>query len=123
LDAREDRSTRPTAPTAPSDEFAIPAPQTSANPVTLGSFEMETTREDPADLPAGFWTTHDPKVRPGLPGEDDLAYFSWYAEGVVIVDIDDAIAGEEPEARSPEPDPDEPDYGRRPTWRIGNAKD
>jgi hypothetical protein len=65
-------------------------------PEVVGGFEMDTTRVDPADLPAGFWTTHDPKVRPGLPGEDDLAYFSWYAEGVAIVDIDAAIDASDP---------------------------
>jgi hypothetical protein len=68
-----------------------------ANPTVVGGFEMDTTREDPADLPAGFWTTHDPKVRPGLPGDDPLVYFSWYAEGVAVVDIDAAIAASAPD--------------------------
>ena len=59
---------------------------------------MDSTREDPGELPHGFWTTHDPKVRPGLPGDDDLVYFSWYAEGVPIADIDEAIAAIDPAA-------------------------
>jgi hypothetical protein len=67
-------------------------------PEVVGGFEMDTTRMDPEDLPTGFWTTHDPKVRPGLPGEDDLVYFSWYAEGVPIVDIDAAIEASDPAA-------------------------
>lgn len=68
------------------------------DPATLGGFEMDTTRADPGDLPLGFWTTHDAKVRPGLPGEGDLAYFSWYAQGVPIVDIDAAIDASNPGA-------------------------
>ncbi len=68
------------------------------DPQVLGGFEMDTTRLDPGDLPAGFWTAHDPKVRPGLPGDDGLTYVSWYAEGVAIVDIDAAIAASDPDA-------------------------
>ena len=50
-----------------------------ANPVQLSTFEMPTTRQFPP--PVGFFSVHDPKVHGGL------VYFSWYSEGVVIVDI------------------------------------
>lgn len=50
-----------------------------ANPVQLATFKLPTTTQYPP--PVGFYTVHDPKVR------GNLAYFSWYAEGVVVVDI------------------------------------
>ncbi|WP_317493109.1 hypothetical protein [Haloechinothrix sp. LS1_15] len=62
-----------------------------SNPEPVGGFEMDTTREAPENLPTGFWTVHDPKVRTGMPGDDNLVYFSHYAEGVTVVDIDAAI--------------------------------
>jgi hypothetical protein len=51
-----------------------------ANPVPLSTFELETTRQTVTDRPGDF-TVHDPKVR------GNTVYFSWYAEGVVVVDI------------------------------------
>ena len=54
-----------------------------SDPTELGTFEMPSTRQvDPAPGP-GFWTVHDPKVR------GNTAYLSWYAEGVVVLDISD----------------------------------
>lgn len=53
-----------------------------ANPVQLSTFELPTTRDPNPDRPGDF-TVHDPKVR------GSTAYFSWYAEGVVVVDISD----------------------------------
>lgn len=50
-----------------------------ANPVQLATFKMPTTTQFPP--PFGYFSVHDPKVR------GSLAYFSWYSEGVVIVDI------------------------------------
>lgn len=50
-----------------------------SNPVQISTFELPTTRQFPP--PVGFFSVHDPKVR------GSLAYFSWYSEGVVIVDI------------------------------------
>lgn len=49
-----------------------------ADPVQLSTFELPSTRATPGP---GFFTVHDPKVR------GNLAYLSWYAEGVVILDI------------------------------------
>jgi hypothetical protein len=51
-----------------------------ANPVRLAAFEMPSTRQDPPPGP-GFWGVHDPKVR------GNTLYLSYYAEGVVAVDI------------------------------------
>ena len=50
-----------------------------SSPTQLATFKMPTTTQYPP--PLGFFSVHDPKVRGGL------AYFSWYSEGVVIVDI------------------------------------
>ena len=50
-----------------------------ANPTPLATFKLPTTTQFPP--PAGFFSVHDPKVRGGQ------AYFSWYSEGVVVVDI------------------------------------
>ncbi len=50
-----------------------------ANPAQLGTFKLPTTTQFPP--PLGFFSVHDPKVLGGL------AYFSWYSEGVVVVDI------------------------------------
>jgi hypothetical protein len=69
-------------------------------PAPVGGFEMDSTRMDPEDLPPGDWTTHDPKIRPGLPGADTEghAYISWYSEGVPVVDSDDVIAASDLDA-------------------------
>ena len=50
-----------------------------ANPTQLATFQLPTTTQFPP--PLGFFSVHDPKVHGGL------AYFSWYSEGVVVVDI------------------------------------
>jgi hypothetical protein len=49
------------------------------NPVPLATLTLPSTGQFPP--PVGYFTVHDPKVR------GNLAYLSWYAEGVVIVDI------------------------------------
>jgi hypothetical protein len=51
-----------------------------ANPRRLSTFELPTTRQNPPPGP-GFYTVHDPKI-----AGDDL-YLSYYAEGVVQLDI------------------------------------
>ncbi len=53
-----------------------------ANPVQLSTFEMPSTRQFPPPGP-GFFSVHDPKVR------GNTLYLSYYAEGVVVVDISD----------------------------------
>jgi hypothetical protein len=53
-----------------------------SNPVQLSTVEMPTTRDPSPDRPGDF-SVHDPKVR------GNTAYFSWYAEGVVMFDISD----------------------------------
>lgn len=58
-----------------------------ANPRIIGYVELDRTRAPLETLPPGDWTVHDPKVRPGLPGEEDQAYFSWYSEGVVVTGL------------------------------------
>ena len=55
-----------------------------ANPVPLATFEMPSTRLLPPGI--GDFTVHDPKI-----DGNDL-YLSYYAEGVVIVDIADVRA-------------------------------
>lgn len=50
-----------------------------ANPVQISTFKLPTTTQFPP--PTGFFSVHDPKV------QGSLAYFSWYSEGVVVVDI------------------------------------
>jgi hypothetical protein len=84
-------------------EFAFGYPRFTdisdpTDPQVLGGSEMDTTRLDPSELPAGDWTVHDPKVRDGLPGDDGLVYFSHYSEGVTVVDIDAAIDASDPAA-------------------------
>jgi hypothetical protein len=56
-----------------------------SNPEQIGTFELATTRQASPDRPGDF-TVHDPKVR------GNTVYFSWYAEGVVMVDISDPTA-------------------------------
>jgi hypothetical protein len=53
-----------------------------SNPIQVSTFELPTTRQPDPDRPGDF-TVHDPKVR------GNMVYFSWYAEGVVVVDISD----------------------------------
>jgi hypothetical protein len=50
-----------------------------SNPVALSTFKLPTTTQFPP--PVGFFSVHDPKVK------GSLVYFSWYSEGVVVVDI------------------------------------
>jgi hypothetical protein len=50
-----------------------------ANPVQLATLKLPTTTQLPP--PVGFFSVHDPKV------VGTTAYFSWYSEGVVAVDI------------------------------------
>jgi hypothetical protein len=50
-----------------------------ANPVQLATLKLPTTTQLPP--PLGFFSVHDPKVR------GNRAYFSWYSEGVVAVNI------------------------------------
>jgi hypothetical protein len=52
----------------------------STNPWPLGTFELPSTRQFPPPGP-GFFTVHDPKVH------GDLVFLSYYAEGVVVVDV------------------------------------
>lgn len=52
-----------------------------ANPVLLSTFKLPSTTEFPPPAEFGFFSVHDPKVR------GRLAYFSWYSEGVVILNI------------------------------------
>jgi hypothetical protein len=51
-----------------------------ANPAQLATLELPTTRQVSPDRPGDF-SVHDPKV------QGNRAYFSWYAEGVVVADI------------------------------------
>ena len=53
-----------------------------ADPVELSTFEMPSTRQVPPPGP-GFFSVHDPKV------QGSTLYLSYYAEGVVMVDISD----------------------------------
>lgn len=51
-----------------------------ANPEEIATFELPTTRDPNPDRPGDF-TVHDPKIR------GNKLYLSWYAEGVVVLDI------------------------------------
>ncbi len=53
-----------------------------ANPVELSTFKLPSTTAFPPPGPGDF-TVHDPKV------VGNRAYFSWYSEGVVVLDISD----------------------------------
>jgi hypothetical protein len=53
-----------------------------AEPVQLATFKLPSTTAFPPPFP-GFFSVHDPKV------QGNLAYFSWYSEGVVVVSIAD----------------------------------
>lgn len=50
-----------------------------ATPRALSTFKLPSTTQYPA--PAGYYSVHDPKLSGGY------AYLSWYAEGVVVVDV------------------------------------
>jgi hypothetical protein len=56
--------------------FSISNP---AEPRQLSTFKLPSTTTYPS--PPGYWSVHDPKI------SGSLAYFSWYAEGVVVVDV------------------------------------
>ena len=51
-------------------------------PVPLSTFKLPTTTQCPPPAAGGF-TVHDPKI------QGSRAYFSWFAEGIVVVDIAD----------------------------------
>jgi hypothetical protein len=74
-----------------------------ANPRPLGTFELPTTRQFPAS-DAGDYTVHDPKVR------GNTMFYSWYAEGIVAVDVAGIANGREPrfvaQWKPPLPNPD-----------------
>jgi hypothetical protein len=75
-----------------------------ANPVQLSTFKLPSTTALPPPGPGDF-TVHDPKVR------GNLAYLSWYSEGVVVLDISEP---EEPEFVAqfvPPPTPDPTGFG------------
>jgi hypothetical protein len=52
-----------------------------ANPVPLSTFKLPSTTQFPPPAEFHDYSVHDPKVR------GRLAYFSWYSEGVVVVNI------------------------------------
>ena len=52
-----------------------------ANPVQLGTFKLPTTTQFPPPAEFNAYSVHDPKVR------GRLAYFSWYSEGVVVLNV------------------------------------
>jgi len=51
-----------------------------AKPRRITTFELPSTRQFPPPTD-GFHTVHDPKVK------GDLAHYSWYAEGILVLDI------------------------------------
>jgi hypothetical protein len=73
--------------------------QDPSNPVELSTFKLPSTTAFPPPFP-GFFSVHDPKV------QSNLAYFSWYSEGVVIVDISDARQPRKVAQFVPPPSPD-----------------
>jgi hypothetical protein len=72
--------------------FALDRPDRDGliTPRRVGTFELPTTRQFPAP-DDGDYTVHDPKVR------GNTAFFSWYAEGIVAVDIAGVAQGREPQ--------------------------
>ena len=50
-----------------------------SEPELLSTFTLPTTAQDPP--PLGFYSVHDAKLR------GSRAYFSWYSEGVVVLDV------------------------------------
>lgn len=79
-----------------------------AEPRELATFELDSTRTPPEELPAGFHTVHNPQMRPG----DDQVYFSWYAEGAVVMPLPDEPAPgtviDQPDARFVPPPREDP---------------
>ena len=53
-----------------------------ADPKELATFKLPSTTAFPPPF-IGFFSVHDPKV------QSNRAYFSWYSEGVVVLDISD----------------------------------
>jgi len=51
-----------------------------ANPVQVGTVKLPSTTQFPPLVPGRSFSVHDPKVR------GTRIYFSWYGEGVVVVD-------------------------------------
>ncbi|MFA9429369.1 LVIVD repeat-containing protein [Egicoccus sp. AB-alg2] len=80
-------------------------------PVHLADFELPTTRQLPPPGPNDY-TVHDPKVR------GNTVFFSWYAEGIVAVDIAGIRNGGEPtfvaQWKTPTPNPNPIGPGERP---------
>jgi hypothetical protein len=52
-----------------------------SNPVQISTFKLPSTTQFPPPKEFHYYSVHDPKVR------GRLAYFSWYSEGVVILNI------------------------------------
>jgi hypothetical protein len=92
------------------------------NPRRLATFELPTTRQFPAP-DAGDYTVHDPKVR------GNTVFYSWYAEGIVAVDVAGIANGREPQLIAqwkpslPNPDPSGglPDTGQ--VWGVALERD
>ncbi|MPZ89890.1 MAG: hypothetical protein GEU81_17940, partial [Nitriliruptorales bacterium] len=120
----EDFSVRPTTPGREtawgySRFYAIDetGPDGLIVPRQLATFELPTTRQNPAP-DAGDYTVHDPKVR------GNTVFYSWYAEGVVAVDVAGLRNGREPRMvaqwKPPLPNPDPsgglPDTGQ--VWGV-----
>lgn len=86
-------------------------------PEQVATFELPTTRQDPQP-DAGDRTVHDPKLR------GNTLFYSWYAEGIVAVDIRGVERGREPRMIAqwvpplPNPDPSGglPDTGQ--VWGV-----
>ncbi|HEX6034415.1 MAG TPA: hypothetical protein VFY83_08270, partial [Anaerolineales bacterium] len=68
-----------------------------ANPVQLSTFKLPSTTQFPPPAEFNFYSVHDPKVR------GRLAYFSWYSEGVVVLNISDPTQPEMVAQFIPEP--------------------
>lgn len=88
-----------------------------SDPQPLGTFELPTTRQFPPP-DAGDYTVHDPKVR------GNTVYYSWYAEGIVAVDVSGIAQGRDPrfvaqwrpELPNPDPSGGLPDTGQ--VWGV-----
>jgi hypothetical protein len=85
-----------------------------ANPVQVATFELPTTRQNPAPS-AGDYTVHDPKVR------GNTAFFSWYREGIVAVDFAGVRNGRAPEMIAQWVTPGENPHPYRPNLRPGDG--
>lgn len=90
--------------------------------MVVGTFEVPTTRQFPAP-DAGDYTVHDPKVR------GNTMFYSWYAEGIVAVDVAGVAQGRQPrfiaQWQPPLPNPDPsgglPDTGQ--VWGVALERD